>query len=81
MHYTDIENTGSPIVPDLSGEATERDELEENVFSHRLTFHTAMRYTDTENTGLPIVPNLTEQVTERDDLEEIVFSHRLPSDD
>jgi hypothetical protein len=35
MHYTDIENTGTPAVPFLHGdESTEM--LEEEVWSHRL---------------------------------------------
>lgn len=80
MQYTDIENTGSPIVPDLSRQAAERDDLEENIFSHRLTLQNTMQYTDTENTGLPIIPDLARQTTERDDLEENVFSHRLTTD-
>lgn len=81
MRYTDTENTGLPIVPDLSGDVTERNDLEEIVFSHQQTLHNVMQYTDTENTGLPTVPDLARQTTERDDLEEIVFSHRLTPDD
>lgn len=37
MRYTDIENTGMAVVPDLSGRTSERNALEETVWSHRLT--------------------------------------------
>ncbi|GAA0282233.1 hypothetical protein [Halobacterium noricense] len=35
--YTDIENTGAPVVPDLRGDADEEESLAETVWSHRHT--------------------------------------------
>ncbi|WP_336036099.1 hypothetical protein [Halobacterium yunchengense] len=35
--YTDADCTGAPVVPDLSGDASERDSMAETVWSHRTT--------------------------------------------
>ncbi|GGL48658.1 hypothetical protein [Halocalculus aciditolerans] len=34
--YTDIENTGLPVVPDLTGRTDPREEMTESAWSHRL---------------------------------------------
>jgi len=36
QHYTDIENTGTAAVPDLTNETDPREDYDETVLSHRI---------------------------------------------